>query len=119
MKIRFDHIEIHVKNPKKYCEFLTELFHGGRYKEIAPGIYMFKFDFYNFEIKPSNESNSTFGFQLPCLRSKNAKTHLLNLGIRIDATITNALGHCYFFSDFEGIKWHIKEYDEEDEYINF
>ena len=119
MKIKFDHIEIHVNNPSEYCEFLNLLFQGGRYKEIASGIYMFKFDNYNFEIKPSNDKNSTFGFQLPCLRSKNAKTHLTEIGIKIDATITNPLGNCYFFSDPEGLKWHIKEYDEEDEYINF
>ena len=33
--IHFDHIEVHVKNPKLYSNFLKKLFKGGRSKKIS------------------------------------------------------------------------------------
>ena len=40
--IKFDHIEVHVKNAKKYSQFLKKLFIEGRYKKISDNnTYMF------------------------------------------------------------------------------
>ena len=39
----FDHIEVHVEDIQKYCEFLIKIFQGGRYKIISDtGISMYK-----------------------------------------------------------------------------
>ena len=36
--IKFDHIEVHVSNSKKYALFLEKLFIRGRYKKISESV---------------------------------------------------------------------------------
>ncbi len=125
--IHFDHIEIHVKDSKSYVDFLLVLFTNGRYKKISENnTYMFLTpDNLRFEIKQKKEYNLTFnileniGFCLPCLRMANALEHLERIqNITIYKTIANPDGKCYFFKDFQGIDWHIKDYNILDEYTN-
>jgi len=125
--VQFDHVEIHVKDSKLYCEFLTNLFLGGRFKKISENnIYMFlTHDNLRFEIKESREYFKNFnlndgvGICLPCLRKKGALEHLNSLNnIKIKKTIKNPDGDCIFFQDYEGIDWHIKDYDILDMYTN-
>lgn len=125
--IKFDHIEVHVKDAKKYATFLKELFIIGRFKKISDNnTYMFlSSDNINIEIKESKSFKSLFkidsgvGFCLPCLRMKNAKKHLENIKeIKIIKKINNPDGICYFFKDHEGIDWHFKDYDIQDIYVN-
>lgn len=50
---------------------------------------------------------------------KGAFDHLKNLkGIIITNKIENPDGPCYFFKDYEGVDWHMKDYDIQDIYIN-
>lgn len=122
--IYFDHIEIHVKNPLSYCEFLTRLLGGGRYKLISQnGNYMFlSDDLFRFEVKKLNSEetsqNSLKGFCMPCLRTKGALDHLRKLHIEPTSKVDNPDGVCYFFQDIENIKWHIKDYQVLDEFVN-
>ena len=122
--ILFDHIEVHVSNPEGYCKFLNSLFKGGRYSVISEnGTYMFQTqDQIHFEIKQSKDSSEKSvggrGFCMPCLRMDNAYEHLTNLNLSITKELSNPDGPCYFFTDIEGIDWHIKSYIKQDDYIN-
>ena len=125
--IKFDHIEVHVKDAKKYVLFLKKLFIHGTFKKISEdNVYMFlSSDNIHIEVKESNSylnifnSENGLGFCLPCLRMKNAKKHLSNINeIKIYKEIQNPDGPCYFFKDYEGIDWHFKSYDIQDQYIN-
>lgn len=125
--IQFDHIEIHVKNSNKYILFLHKLFNGGRSKKISENnTYMFLTpDSIRFEIKESINNSSSFdinkniGFCLPCLRMKDAKSHLETIKeVKFKKTIVNPDGHCYFFTDHEEIYWHFKDYEILDIYTN-
>lgn len=120
----FDHIEVHVKNIPEYCAFLMKIFQGGRYKVISEtGTSMFvSNDGINFEIKKRKTSDKPIfaGFCKPCLRMENAKDFIENqLKLRIDDTVANPDGNCYFFVDHEGITWHVKDYLIRDKYINW
>ena len=125
--IKFDHIEVHVKNAEAYGEFLTRLMGNGRYKKIsANNTYMFvSVDNIHIEIKQKTEYIQPFnlstgiGFCMPCLRMQGALNHLKSLeGIQITSEIQNPDGPCYFFRDYEGIDWHFKDYNIQDKYIN-
>ena len=125
--IKFDHIEVHVKDAEKYAEFLKKLFIQGRYKKISENnTFMFlSSDNMHIEIKENKNYQNTFninngiGFCLPCLRMKNAKKHLDDLKeIKIIKEIQNPDGSCYFFKDYEGIDWHFKDYEIQDIYVN-
>ena len=125
--IKFDHIEVHVKDALSYCIFLKQLFIIGRYKKISDNnTYMFiTSDNIHIEIKERNTYKTPFiidngiGFCLPCLRMNNAYDHLFSLkNITITNEILNPDGKCYFFKDYEGIDWHFKDYDVQDIYIN-
>lgn len=125
--ISFDHIEIHVKNSRQYVEFLLELFITGRFKKISDNnTYMFlTADNIRFEIKENQDFKQNFnlingnGFCLPCLRMKDALYHLKKLkNIKIVKEINNPDGICIFFKDYEGIDWHIKDYEILDIYTN-
>ena len=123
-QVFFDHIEVHVEDIHKYCEFLIKIFQGGRYKVISDsGVSMFKSnDGINIEIKKKRECYlpKAAGYCNPCLRMENAKDFIENtLGFKIDETVNNPDGNCYFFNDHENITWHIKEYLNEDLYINW
>lgn len=125
--ILFDHIEVHVKNSEKYANFLIELFKYGRYKKISDNnTFMFigSSDIH-IEIKESINFSKSFnledgvGFCMPCLRMKGAEDHLKSIkAITIDSEIQNPDGKCLFFTDYEGVKWHFKDYDVQDIYIN-
>ena len=125
--IKFDHIEVHVKDAKKFAIFLKKLFIEGRFKKISDNnTYMFlSSDNIHIEIKESKSYKNIFnietgvGFCLPCLRMKNAKKHLDSINqINILKKINNPDGPCYFFKDYEGIDWHFKDYAIQDIYIN-
>mgnify|MGYP003343649594 CR=1 FL=1 len=125
--ILFDHIEVHVKNAKKYAIFLQTLFKYGRFKKISQNnTYMFlgSSDLH-IEIKESLNYVNNFnningiGFCMPCLRMSDARAHLNKIsGIKIENEIKNPDGVCIFFTDYEGINWHIKDYEIIDKFIN-
>lgn len=120
----FDHIEVHVDDIDKYCFFLETLFQGGRSKVISPsGTSMFKSnDGVNIEVKKRKveQAPSPSGFCRPCLRMMNARTMILDtLGYEIESTIQNEDGNVYFFTDYEGITWHIKEHLIVDKFCNW
>ena len=123
--VLFDHIEIHVLNPINYCDFLTKLLVGGRYKKISENeTYMFiSNDLHRFEIKQLKckfqKQEIQSGFCMPCIRVSDARKHLADLAVTISAEIQNPDGPCLFFEDYEGIRWHIKSYDRLDDFVNF
>ena len=50
---------------------------------------------------------------------KAAFEHLKNINdLTITSKIKNPDGFCYFFKDYEGIDWHMKDYDIQDIYVN-
>ena len=119
-----DHIEAHVENIPEYCKFLVKIFQGGRYKVIADsGVSMFLSNVgINIEVKKktTTEPPNSSGFCNPCLRMVNAKEFIeKELGFTIERTIHNAEGDCHFFTDHEGIPWHIKDYLMRDTYTNW
>lgn len=125
--IKFDHIEVHVKDAEKYATFLQKIMGNGRYKKISDNnTYMFvSVDDIHIEIKEKSdflipfELKTNIGFCMPCLRMKGAYEHLENIPeIKITNQIQNPDGACYFFKDYEGIDWHFKDYDVQDIYIN-
>ena len=120
----FDHIEAHVENISTYCTFLVKLFQGGRYKVISKsGTSMFvSNDGINIEVKKkmTNDLPSPTGFCNPCLRMENAKNFIENeLHFTITNTLANPDGNVYFFTDNEGIHWHIKDHLVRDKFINW
>jgi hypothetical protein len=125
--IQFDHIEVHVRDSKKYAGFLQTIFGNGRYQRISDNeTYMFvSADQIHIEIKQKPDYNRPFdvqsdvGFCLPCLRMKGALEHLNAIpGVTITHQVQNPDGPCYFFTDHEGITWHFKDYDVQDIYVN-
>lgn len=125
--IKFDHIEVHVKNSENYALFLKKIFGEGRYKKISDNnTYMFiSADNLHIEIKQKENYLTPFkletgiGFCMPCLRMRGAFEHLNTIEeIEITSQIQNPDGACYFFKDYEGIDWHFKDYDIQDIYIN-
>ncbi|MFA4905570.1 MAG: VOC family protein [Candidatus Margulisiibacteriota bacterium] len=120
----FDHLEAHVSDIPAYCEFLIKIFQGGRYRVISKsGTAMFiSNDGLNIEIKKkqTEELPRPIGFCQPCLRTENAKEFIeKTLKLKIDKTVKNPDGNCYFFTDHEGVTWHIKDYLIKDEYVNW
>lgn len=125
--IKFDHIEVHVKNSEKYSKFLKKLFRGGRLKKISKNnTYMFlSNDDIHIEVKERNHFKDTFkiknqiDFCLPCLRLDGAYKHLSNIeNIVFKSKPENHQGTVYFFQDYEGVDWHFKDFDIQDKYIN-
>ncbi len=119
-----DHVEVHVEDIPKYCEFLVRLFKGGRYKIISDsGSSMFvSHDGFNVEVKKNKVGSPPVaaGFCNPCLRMENAKSFIENeLQFEITQTVSNPDGNVYFFDDHEGVTWHLKEYLIRDETINW
>lgn len=122
--IFFDHIEVHVSDISRYCEFLIRLFNGGRWKVISDsGTAMFcSLDGINIEVKKRTVEARPVasGFCNPCLRMENAKSHIeKTLQLKIENTVSNPDGVCYFFFDDEDVLWHIKDYLVQDQYINW
>lgn len=120
----FDHIEVHVEDIPRYCEFLVQMFCGGRYKVISEtGTSMFSSrDGLHIEIKKKkiDQKPAASGFCNPCIRMENAREHIeKKLQLKIDQTLQNPDGPCYFFTDHEGIVWHIKDYLVRDKFVNW
>ena len=116
MKIKFDHIEVHVKDIKKYCDFLMSIFEGGSYKVISEsGTSMFTSpEGINVEVKKKkvNEAPNINGFCNPCLRRSEAKKFILDRGFEITKELSTPEGPVFFFADQESITWHIKDRNE-------
>lgn len=120
----FDHIEVHVKDIPTYCEFLLKLFKGaGKYKVISDsGTSMFVTEGINIEVKKRKEGTlpMSSGFCNPCLRMENAKEFIeKTLELKITNRVTNLDGEVFFFTDHEGVTWHIKNYSKKDRFICF
>lgn len=113
---RFDHIETHVREVKRYCLFLELLFEGGHSEVISPrGTSMFTApDGTRIEVKlrtvDAPPVNS--GFCRPCLRRQSPRELLLSLGIPVKEEIDSPTGKVLFFDDHEEITWHIKDLPE-------
>jgi len=112
----FDHIEVHVSEIKKYCDFLTTIFEGGSYEVISQsGTSMFtSLDGIRIEIKKkkNDQQPEMSGFCNPCLRRPDPKTLILKLGLKIESEQDASFGKVYFFKDHEGVTWHIKDLPE-------
>ena len=113
MNTKFDHIETHVKDIKRYCDFLVSIFEGGHYEQISDsGTSMYTSpEGINIEVKKTKFSQSPIavGFCNPCLRRQNAGNFILELGFAIDKELQTPEGPVYFFTDHEGIIWHMKD----------
>ena len=120
----FDHIEAHVADVPGYCAFLVKVFGGGRHKVISEsGTAMFiSPDGLCVEVKRREVSAppAASGICNPCLRREGARGFIeQELGFRIEKTAENPSGKVYFFTDHEGILWHIKDYSQKDGYISW
>ena len=115
--MRFDHIEAHVGDINRYCEFLKNLFEGGSWKVISnSGTSMFTSpDGLNIEVKKRKVPTSPemSGFCNPCLRRPAPKDFITGLGLTIEKGLSTPSGMVYFFKDHEGVTWHIKDLPEE------
>lgn len=113
MAVRFDHIEVHVNDIVRYCNFLVELFEGGSFKVISEsGTSMFtSHDGVNIEIKKKKTElmPEMSGFCNPCLRRPNPKELITGLGLTIEKQQSAPFGMVYFFKDHEGVTWHMKD----------
>ncbi len=112
----FDHVEVHVSDIKKYCDFLVAIFEGGSYEVISKsGTSMFtSVEGINIEVKKKQISQAPCmsGFCNPCLRRPDPRTFILRLGLKIESEKDAPFGKVYFFKDREGITWHIKDLQE-------
>lgn len=120
----FDHIEAHVADIPRYCAFLTKLFGGGRHRVISEqGTAMFIGpDGLCVEVKKREvpAAPAASGICNPCLRREGAKGFIERvLGARIEKAVENSSGKVYFFTDHEGVLWHIKDYSRKDEYTSW
>lgn len=118
-----DHIEIHVNDVVRYGDFLIALFKGGRFKQISDsGTSMFITNAgQNFEVKQKeiDDTPARSGLCLPCIRTRHARAHIEDLGFRVERTMKNPEGEVHFFTDHEGLEWHVKSYEHIDRYINW
>ncbi len=112
----FDHVEVHVSEIKKYCDFLVAIFEGGSYEVISEsGTSMFtSSDGIHIEVKKKkiNQAPEISGFCNPCLRRPDPKALILGLGLKIESEQDAPFGKVYFFKDHEGVTWHIKDLPE-------
>ena len=119
----WDHIEIHVDDIPAYGAFLQRLFGGGRFKQISDsGTSMYLTDqgqAFELKARAAGVPATRSGFCLPCIRTQDARQHLERLGLSIDHTTMNPDGEVLFFTDHEGIQWHVKSYQRRDDYVNW
>ncbi|MHB8089612.1 MAG: hypothetical protein ACYDH2_15325 [Anaerolineaceae bacterium] len=113
----FDHIEVHVSNIEKYCDFLMTIFEGGSYEVISQsGTSMFtSADGIHIEVKKKKNVDQELemnGFCNPCMRRSDPKALILELGLKIESVQDASFGKVYFFKDHEGVTWHIKDLPE-------
>ena len=122
--VYFDHVEVHVEDIERYGDFLIQLFRGGRFRKISDsGTSMFLGpDDVRIEVKrrKTDTPPGRAGFCLPCLRMSGARAHIEDgLGQVVDEVVTNPEGEVFFFTDHEGVQWHIKDYVHRVRYINW
>jgi len=119
----WDHIEIHVDDIQGYGAFLMKLFGGGRFRPISDsGTSMFitnQGQAFEIKARVAVGGATRSGFCLPCIRTLDARGHLDRLGLSIDETAANPDGEILFFTDHEGIQWHVKSYQRMDDNINW
>lgn len=112
----FDHIEVHVSEIKKYCDFLVAIFERGSYEVIsASGTSMFtSSEGINIEVKKkkNDQAPEMSGFCNPCLRRPDAKAWIMGFGLKIESEQDAPFGKVYFFKDHEGVVWHVKDLQE-------
>jgi hypothetical protein len=113
MRSTFDHIEVHVADINRYCDFLTTVFEGGDYEVISQsGTSMFRSpEGIHIEVKKRKSENAPVeaGFCNPCLRRSEVQNFIATLGFGIKKQLQTPEGPVYFFEDHEGVTWHIKE----------
>ncbi len=113
---RFDHVEVHVSDIVRYCEFLKDIFEGGSFEVISQsGTSMYSSpEGVNIEVKKKKIVDiPTFsGFCNPCLRRPNPMELLTKLNLKIESEQNAPFGKVYFFKDHEGVTWHIKDLPE-------
>lgn len=113
---RFDHIEVHVLDIVRYCEFLKEIFEGGSFEVISQsGTSMYSSpEGVNIEVKKKKTDDKTTvsGFCNPCLRRPDPKSLLSKLNLKIESEQDAPFGKVFFFKDHEGVTWHIKDLPE-------
>jgi hypothetical protein len=114
----FDHIEVHVNDINNYIVFLKKLFDGGECKVLSEnGTSMFKSPeglFIELKTKNTVANSILSGFCQPCLRKINAKKVIEENNLEIVSEAESQNGKIYFFKDFEGVIWHLKDYEERD-----
>ncbi len=110
---KFDHIEAHVSDVQRYCEFLVKAFEGGTYAVISKsGTSMFTSpDGIRIEVKlrKIKSDPAMSGFCNPCLRRQNPWELVATLGLTVDHELTTDTGAVVFFCDEEGVMWHVKD----------
>lgn len=113
---RFDHVEAHVSDINRYCEFLKAVFEGGTFEVISPsGTAMYTSpEGVHIEVKKkkNDELPIMSGFCNPCLRRPDPKGLLARLNLQIESEQDAPFGKVYFFKDHEGVTWHIKDLPE-------
>ncbi len=113
---RFDHVEVHVSDINRYCEFLVAVFEGGSFEVISKsGTSMFTSpEGINIEVKKKkiDDLPTMSGFCNPCLRRPDPKALLARLDLHIESEQDAPFGKVYFFRDHEGVIWHIKDLPE-------
>ena len=113
---RFDHVEVHVSDITRYCEFLMAVFEGGDIEIISPtGTSMYtSLEGVKIEVKKkkNDDAPAISGFCNPCLRRPDPKLLLSKLNLHIESEQDASFGKVYFFKDHEGIAWHIKDLPE-------
>ncbi len=120
----FDHIEVYVKDIPAYGEFLKKVFQGGRFRIVGKtGTGMFLCEgspAIEVKQKMDDQKPVCAGFSLPCLRVEGAKDFIENdLNGKVTKTAETDLGTVYFFTDYEGITWHFKDYLSRDKMLNW
>lgn len=110
--VHLDHVEIHVDDPASYCVFLARLFRGGRHGALDPGgTRLFVTPGGDrFEVK-RREPGATpvrAGVCMPCVRTADPRRLVEELGRTVDFTGESPEGEVVFFTDPQGVQWHVK-----------
>ena len=110
--VRIDHVEIHIDDPDAYCLFLERLFRGGGSRTldedgtrlfVAPGGERFEIKRRDPGITPVRS-----GVCMPCLRTGDPRGLVHALGLSIDLEGRSPEGDVLFFTDPQGVQWHVK-----------
>ncbi|HSM05219.1 MAG TPA: hypothetical protein VK858_11350 [Longimicrobiales bacterium] len=111
--VRLDHVEVHIDDSTTYCAFLERLFQGGRSRSlddrgtrlfVAPGGERFEIKVREPGAKPARS-----GVCMPCLRTPEPRVFVSRLGLPVDFIGDSPEGEVVFFTDPQGVQWHVKE----------